>query len=388
MKAGLRWSLAALAVVAAILLLRARLWTAEPVPVRAPAVTAGQVERTLVNSSVGTVHARTRAALTPGASGIVSELNVRRGDRVKRGDALLRLAPDTQAAQLELAEREVAVAEARNARACVAAERAARELERFRTLEHEAIVSPDRLDQLESAWQLARSDCDVAAAEVSRAQSALALARAELDKTVLVAPFDAIIAEVSVELGEWVTPSVPLMAAPDVIDALDPSSIYVSAPMDEVDSRLLAAGLVARVTLDSIPERSFPAHVTHIAPFVLDVEQQNRTVEIEVELDDPGFAATLLPGTSADVEVVLDVRENVLRVPTHALLEGGRVLVLADGRAEERRLELGLRNWDWSEVVRGLAPGERVITSLEREGVAAGAAVVLEEDGAAGERGE
>jgi len=315
----------------------------------------------------------------------VSELNVRRGDRVHRGDVLLRLAADTQAAQIELATRDVAVAEARNTRTCVAAERAERELTRFRTLEHEAIVSSDRLDQLETAWQLARADCDVAAAEVARAHAALTLARAELDKTVLVAPFDAIVAEVSVELGEWVTPSVPLMAAPDVIDALDPSSIYVSAPMDEVDSRLLASGLVARVTLDSIPERSFPARVTHIAPFVLDVEQQNRTIEIEVELDDPAFAATLLPGTSADVEVVLEVRESVLRVPSHALLEGGRVLVLVHDRIEERRVELGLRNWDWSEVTRGLVAGERVITSLEREGVVAGAAAVLEADG---ERGE
>jgi len=382
MKRRFWWLLAALA---AVLMLRATVWSAEPVSVRAPAIAAGRVERTLVNSSVGTVHARTRAGLTPGASGIVSELNVRRGDRVHRGDVLLRLAADTQAAQIELATRDVAVAEARNTRTCVAAERAERELTRFRTLEHEAIVSSDRLDQLETAWQLARADCDVAAAEVARAHAALTLARAELDKTVLVAPFDAIVAEVSVELGEWVTPSVPLMAAPDVIDALDPSSIYVSAPMDEVDSRLLASGLVARVTLDSIPERSFPARVTHIAPFVLDVEQQNRTIEIEVELDDPAFAATLLPGTSADVEVVLEVRESVLRVPSHALLEGGRVLVLVHDRIEERRVELGLRNWDWSEVTRGLVAGERVITSLEREGVVAGAAAVLEADG---ERGE
>jgi HlyD family secretion protein len=147
-----------------------------------------------------------------------------------------------------------------------------------------------------------------------------------------------------------------------------------------VDSRLLAGGQVARVTLDSVPERSFPARVTHIAPFVLDVEQQNRTVEIEVELDDAAFAATLLPGTSADVEVILEVRAEVLRLPTHALLEGQRVLVLADGRAEERRLELGLTNWDWTEVLRGLTPGELVITSLEREGVVAGAAVVLERE--------
>lgn len=357
-----------------------RVWSArgEIVAVRTVAAELGRVERTLVNSSVGTLHARVRAALSPGTSGIVSELNVRRGDRVERGQVLLRLEADTQKALLEQAEREVALAEAHGARTCIATERAERELERFRTLESEAIVSIDRLDQLETALRLARADCDVAAAEVARAGAAREVARAELAKTVLSAPFDAIVAEVSVELGEWVTPSVPLMAAPDVIDALDPRSIYVSAPMDEVDSRRLAPGQVARVTLDSLPGRSFPARVTHLAPFVLDREKQNRTVEIEVELDDAAFASTLLPGTSADVEVIEEVRERVLRIPTNALLEGGRVLVMEQGRARTRRLELGVRNWDWSEVTAGLAEGERVVTSLEREGVVDGARLVEE----------
>ena len=98
--------------------------------------------------------------------------------------------------------------------------------------------------------------------------------------------------------------------------------------MDEVDSGAIRTGQRAKVT------RRFPSRrlvsrgrVVRVAPYVLDVEAQNRTVEIEVEFDDQEVAARILPGTSADVEVVLEARDQVLRLPTSALLEGNRTLV-------------------------------------------------------------
>jgi len=163
---------------------------------------------------------------------------------------------------------------------------------------------------------------------------------------------------------------------PPVIDVLDPASIYISAPMDEVDSASIHRGQTARVTVDSHRGASFPANVTRVAPYVLDIEEQNRTVEIEVELDDHDLAATLLPGTSADVEVLLTVHDDVLRIPTAALMEGQRVLILAGDHLEERRIEIGLRNWDFTEIAGGLEEGDQVVTSLDRSEVQAGAAAV------------
>jgi HlyD family secretion protein len=148
--------------------------------------------------------------------------------------------------------------------------------------------------------------------------------------------------------------------------------------MDEVDSARLRAGLPARVAIDSFPGRHFPAHVVRVAPYVLDVEEQNRTVAIEAELDDRDVAATLLPGTSADVEVVLETRDDVLRVPSGAILTGDRVLVLADGVLVERALAVGLRNWDMAEVRGGLAAGDAVVVSLDRPEVRAGARATAE----------
>jgi HlyD family secretion protein len=231
---------------------------------------------------------------------------------------------------------------------------------------------------------MARAECAVSQAEVERARAAVGVARTELEKTRLIAPFDAIVAEKSVELGEWVTPSVPLLAAPELIDAIDPSSLYISAPMDEVDAARLSVGLVVRVSIDPYPDRVFPGRVARVAPFVLDLERQNRTIEVEVELDDASFASSLLPGTSADVEVILETRQNVLRIPTRALLSGGRVLVVEREKLVEREVGIGIKNWDWVEILRGLEEGEPVVTTLDRLEVQAGARVRARSVGAAG----
>jgi len=133
------------------------------------------------------------------------------------------------------------------------------------------------------------------------------------------------------------------------------------------------------VTVDSHPGIEFAGKVVRVAPFVLDVEAQNRTVEIEVELVEAGDdGRRLLPGTSADVEVVLERRESVLRIPAAALLEGNRVLLAENGRLREQAVAVGLKNWDWVEVRSGLGEGARVVTTLDRTGIEAGARVEAE----------
>jgi len=149
----------------------------------------------------------------------------------------------------------------------------------------------------------------------------------------------------------------------------------MSYPMDEVDAGRLKFGQPARVTVDSHPGQHFPGQVTRIASYVLDVETQNRTVEIEVELEPP--VPGLLPGTSTDVEVILDAHDDVLRVPTAAVLAGDHVLVVEDGRLVDRKIRPGLRNWDFVEVLSGLAAGDRAVTSLDRPEVKAGARVEI-----------
>ncbi|NNF68352.1 MAG: efflux RND transporter periplasmic adaptor subunit, partial [Acidimicrobiia bacterium] len=271
---------------------------------------------------------------------------------------------------------DVEAARAERQRACLAADQARREYERARQLAAESIMSEDLLEKAESARDTSSAACKAAEAQEARFAAAVNLARVERRKTTLIAPFDGIIAELSVEVGEWTTPSPPGLPIPAVLDILDPSSIFISAPMDEVDSASIRADLPVRVTVDSHRGEEFPGMVTRVAPYVLDLVEQNRTVEVEVELENAEFAATLLPGTSADIEVILEERTDVLRIPTGALMEDNRVLVLVDGVLEERQLEIGLRNWNFTEARSGLSDGDKVVISLDRVEVADGAEAV------------
>jgi HlyD family secretion protein len=370
-----RWVLllGAAAAAAAVAALRLTLFAPLPVPVRVVAVERARVEETVTNSRAGTVKARRRAKLSPEAGGRVAELPFREGARVRRGDVLVRMDDALSRARLEVAEREEAAARAEEVRACLAAERAARERERTESLASDGVVSVDLLDAATTAARLAQAGCEAAGRAAERAHAARALAATDLDKTRLRAPFAGVVAELTIEAGEWTTPSPPGLPIPAVLDLIDASALYVSAPMDEVDSARIRAGQAARVTVDSHPGRSFPGRVARVAPYVLDLEAQNRTVEIEVELEGAEGLPGLLPGTSADVEVVLSARDGVLRIPTSALLEGGKVLMLDGDRLSERSVVPGIRNWDFTEVRSGLGAGDGVVVSFDRPEIRAGA---------------
>jgi len=374
----LRVAVALAALVGVWLILRATVFAPEPLRVAVAGVSRGEVEETVTNSRAGTVKARRRAQLSPDVGGRVVELPYQAGDRVRAGAVVLRLDDSVPRAQLGVAERELATAQAQARQACLAAEQARRELERNRALAAQGMISADGLDRLVTAAATQGAGCEAAQRGADRARASVGLVRAELARTVLRAPFDAVVAEASTHVGEFVTPAPPGVPMPPVMDLLDPATVYVSAPMDEVDAARLRAGLPVRVSLDPLPGRRLEGTVLRVAPYVLDVEQQNRTVEIEIELADRALAATLLPGTSADVEVILDVRHGALRIPTPALEEERKVLVLEGGRLVERPVTIGLRNWDFTEVRDGLREGESVVLSLDREGVEPGAEAVAE----------
>lgn len=365
-----------LGIVAAVVALRATVFAPDPIPVTVVEAARGRVEETVTNTRAGTVKARRRAQLSPQVGGQVVAIPFREGARVKAGDVLLRLDTDVPEAQVAVTRRELQAAQAQREQACANVQRAVRERDRLQRLNREGIVSADALDQATTAAEASAAACRAAQALIEQARSTLALAQSQTGQFVLRAPFDGVIADVAIELGEYTTPSPPAVPVPPILDIIDPTSLYVSAPMDEVDSSRIRPGQPARVTIDSYPGRSFAGRVTRVAPYVVDRQEQNRTVEIEVELEALAPAVELLPGTSADAEVILSGRDGAVRIPTATLLEGDEVLVVQnDGILAERKLKLGLRNWDWTEVRAGLQPGDRVVSSLDRPEVKAGAEV-------------
>ena len=351
----------------------------EPVAVALAAADSGRVEATVANTRAGSVSACRRSKLAPPLGGRIERLTVREGDRVKKGQVLLELWHEDLSARERVAREQQQTARAQVREACQVAANAAREAARARSLREKNFVSEERVDRAESEAKARQAGCEAARAKVQEAEARIAAARADTTRTVVRAPFDGIVAEVNGEVGEFLTPSPPGIPTLPAVDLIDDSCLYVSAPIDEVDAARLKVGMAARVTLDAYRGKHFEGRLRRIAPYVLALEKQARTVEVEVEFENPGEARHLLVGYSADVESVTERRDPATRIPTASLLPGKRVLVLgADGVLEERSVSTGVSNWEFTEVTAGLASGDKVVTSLERAGVRAGARAVAE----------
>ena len=374
----LRRLLILIAIALAIALLVWRATRAEPLPVVVGAVDRGRVERSVANTRAGTVNACRRAKLAPPSGGQIAALPVREGQRVVAGQVLLELWNDDSTAQARVATEQARSAVLRAEEICVRGETAEREANRARKLHRDGLLPDEQLDRAISAATTLRAACSAARADVQQSNARVAAARATLTRTVLRAPFAGVVAKITGEVGEFTTPSPPGIPTPPAVDLIDDTCLYVTAPIDEVDVSRIRVGQLAYVTIDAIAGRRFPGRVRRVAPYVVDVEKQARTVDVEVEFTNAQDVKTLLVGYSADAEIILEAHENVVRVPTQALLEGNRVLVLEDGQLRERRVQTGLSNWQLTEVLGGLREGEKVVLSVERKGVVAGAKAVAE----------
>ncbi len=368
-------------------LLMAVIWFAtrpDPVKVVVHEVGVGSVQSSVSNTRAGTLEACRRARISATIGGQVIAVSVKEGDRVRTGQALLELWNEDVTAGLELARQESVAAKAKAEDACVRAEDAEREAKRATQLHKRGLTSDESRDQAVTEAKARNAACRAAQASLQVSVAQIAVRQAAFDKTILKAPFDGIVADIFPEVGEYVTPSPPGIITPPAVDLIDDSCAYVTAPIDEVDAAAIRPGMPAMITLDALRDRQFKGTVRRIAPYVVDVTKQARTVDVEVVFDDPAQAKTLLTGYSADVEIILQERKEVLRIPTEAVLEGNRVLTLDTENQElvERTFKPGLSNWRYTEVDNAskseIKAGDLLVISLDREGVEAGAKAIRE----------
>lgn len=318
----------------------------EALPVKVVKVDRGLVEATVSNTKAGTIKACRRSKLSMRSGGVVDKLFVKEGDQVRQGQLLL---------ELWNRERRTNLAQA-NA-----------------TLK--ASIEKVRLVCGENP---ASTECEMARAHQQVAEDVKRDVENVIDRNQLRAPFDGVVAEINGEVGEYVTPSPPGVLTPPAIDLIDYSCLYVTAPIDEVDAGQLRIGMNVQVTLDAFRDRHFTGKITRIAPYVVDLEKQARTVDIDVRLNEVPEDVRLLIGYSADTTVILDQRDNVLRVPTETLLTGGFVWkVKADQTLEKRQVKTGIGNWTNTEILEGLAEGDAIVRTPDQIGLAENKAVEI-----------
>jgi len=363
--------------VASLVTLRLTLFKPKPVPVTVYTVGSGRVEDTVVNSRAGTIKSRLRSGMSPGIPGLVTQIPVKKGSHVAQGEVLLRLDDSEHQAQVQLARATLEASQAAARQARLEADYAEREWHRTERLAQDQVVSTNSVEHDRTRALTAEAAGSVAQARILEAQASLRVAEATLAKTIMKAPFDGVVLDVTTEVGEWISPSPPGVFIPPVIDLIDPATLYLSAPIDEADVARIRVGLPVRITLDAFRGQSFAGTLTYVSSFVETRQEQNRTLEVEAVFTDSPLPGNLLPGLSADLEVILDAKDDSLRIPTYALLEGGHVMVIENDRLVERAITTGLHNWKYTEVTSGLERGEQIVVSLDRPEVVAGARVVV-----------
>jgi len=336
----------------------------KPLEVAIHTAARGKIEATIINTRAGMVEACQRTKLSTIIGGRIDYLGVAEGDRVKTGQMLMRLwQGDLRAQESVLKARQVS-ARQRQREACAFARQAQKDADRQEELVKDKFVSPAAAEKARAEADFRSAACASAEAEAETAKRQLESIASDLDRTVIIAPFDGIIAKINGELGEISTPSPTGVAVPPAIELIDDSCLYVQAPMDEVDTPKIQPGQPVRITVEALKGQHFAGRVRRVAPYITAVEKQARTVSVDIDFANPEQAQGLLVGYSVDVEIILASRDDALSIPTTALRDGGKVLVLGrDGIVSERTVQVGIANWQQTEIIEGIEAGEQVITS-------------------------
>lgn len=391
-------------------------------PAKGKSVQATTVARRSLVAQVkapGTVQPRVVVEMSAEVPGKIVRLAVEEGQKVRRGDLLLRLDDTHYRAQVVQAEAQLSSASSR-LRGAEATWKAAQPLyERRKSLFAQDLLSPGEMEAAEREYEDARSGYDAAQGEVSRLEAALVSAQDQLSKTVYRSPIDGVVISRNVEEGEIVVVGTMNNPGTVILSVGDMGQMVVEAEVDETDVVEVQAKQAAAIEVDAFPDSSFPGRVVEIgrSPLATSASSGEKNYEVEVLFD--RIPNGLLAGMTADVEIETARRDSAVSVPIQSVIvraardleekrRGRRskgaasagadtaaaakdltgVFVLNGDKAEFREVRTGIAGDTDIEVLEGVAPGDRVITgpyNVLRD-LKRGDRVKVEPEGGAGRR--
>lgn len=329
-------------------------------------VTRGDVRQVLVVP--GEVVTSLRRGLGFPVGGRLAELSVHPGDTVTRGQTLARLETEpleqaVKRAQEDLAAKRAALEKLRAGSSfdlvvaladllgiAIDVVTAEAGLARLKMV----LVAVSQLTRLLAVVDRS-GDIDQAEAAVRMAEQALKEAKSNLEAATLVAPFDGTVLEVKAQPGDWVSANTPL------IELADLTQLEVRTTVAQEDIMAVHPGQEAVLTFDVLPEETFPGRVKRVIP--KKTEGQVVTYEVFIALE--GRPAGLLPGMTADVEIVLAEHKDVLVLPRRAIharpYTTVSVPVLVGDQVVTRSVQIGLVGDLNAEILSGLQEGDRVV---------------------------
>jgi HlyD family secretion protein len=359
-------------------------------PSKLAVVERGDIARSVV--ATGKIEPLAKVEVKSKASGIVKQILVDYGDRVKKGQVLVELDKEELQARLRAARATLLGSQASEQAAQATYERNQVDAEgpdvpflkstaeRDRKLASDGLISTAVLDDAEKAYQLAlnkqssaqhnvavsRAEVARAKAQVAQSQAALESAQEDLRNSTITSPMDGLVLSRDIEVGDAVSSILVLGSQATLVMTLgDVSSVYVLGKVDQADIGKVYLGQPARIVVESFKDKKFEGKVTKISP--LGVEKDNvTTFEVRASIQNP--TGELKTNMSANAEIILEENHNVLLIPETAVIydkDRHTSLEVPDPKGENGRrkvtAKLGISNGVKTELLQGLKEGQQVI---------------------------
>ena len=369
---ALRNLLAAVAVILAAAIIYAVLGqeNGEPVTVAVPS-TGTIVERIPAN---GKIHPVTEVKISPDVSGEIIELNVEEGDRVSRGDLVIKIKQDVYISLRDRAAATLNATRAQYQQQKASFTQAEQNYMRNKQLYGQKAISLQEFQASTAEYEMAREQLNAAEYNIESAVASLDEAEENLTKTVIYSPIDGIVSSLSVEKGERVV-GTSQMAGTEMLRIADFDMMEVLVDVNENDIIRITKGDTADIEVDAYPGRTFKGVVTQIANSAKNLGSTTAALtdvtnfEVKVRILRESYADLLTsdpipfrPGMSASVEIETERKDGVTKIPLQAVTPDGCVFVLDRQSSTVRKAAVttGIQDIENIEVISGLGAADTV----------------------------
>ena len=353
------------AVLAVTICIAARSCDRNAIVVETLTVVPGNIEEFIPVS--GKIHPVKEVRLSPDVSGEIVAIKCCEGDSVKCGDTLILIRQDVYLSRVERAKASLAALKAQRSRNQAELTKADLEYKRSTALIEEGAISTSEYEASQASFDIARQNVLASEYTIRSGEAELKEALESLAKTTILSPIDGIISRLSVEPGERVV-GTSQMAGTEMLRIADPHRMELVVDVGENDVIRMNEGDSASIEIDAYPRRIFSGRITKISNSAknMDISFEKLTnFEVRLEIEPSG--EKLLPGMSASASIVTGFVQSCLSIPIGSVFTKDRkefVWVLRDDGTVERRTVLtGMQNLKEIEVVRGLEPGETIVTA-------------------------
>lgn len=345
-----------------VILILFYIWPKKLLDIEYTILMEGDIEEVVTPLSNAVLQSDMFAHIRASTTGEIEKIFFKKGDSVKKGDLIIKLKNDEQFARLKLAEANLKAGIAQLRQTKIRSSSIQKSLERSEKLFSEKVVSESNLDQAKTESQVIQEALNVSEANILQLEAQLRIARSLYENTLIRAPFDGIISDIFVEIGEYMVLGTPLY------DLFNNEKYYFVARFDEVDAAKITTGMKVRLKSDTIQGRMIEGRVSWVSPVVSTDLKASRGVEVHFEID------TLEPdmrvGMTFEAEVIIKTKKSVKYLPSAVIIGkyGEKYVFVVNGDVITKKgVESGLSNWERTEILSGVDSSDKVVVPINSE---------------------